>query len=439
MLLSKIFMTTENQLPERNKYFLYFKDKELEREFVQVYDESIRVPLRYGMVISILAWLVALAIVYTSIPERFEPLSLLTILIICPFFGFIFFATYGNRFKGWLHIIGAMSNAWAGCYAIYFCGQFPNGVNLTLPVLIFILFFGSYLVRLRMVAGTIAALSYTIGFHVYLVQYTDMALNQIVPLAFVAWMTLVFAVLAGYVTEHNSRVRFFQRKTIKSQKEIIEKEKEESERLLLNILPPYIAKRLKQSNAVIADNHQDASVLFADIVGFTNLSSQLPAHKIIEILNKVFSNFDQLTEQHELEKIKTIGDGYMVAGGLTSHEEDHLECMAKLALDMLRFIETDDEIRDLQLKIRIGINAGPVVAGVLGIKKFSYDLWGDTVNVGSRMESQGKIGEINVSETVQSRLQHLFEFEERGVIDLKGKGEIRAFLLKGVKEPAALD
>ena len=421
--------TTQEIMPEQHKLLLSFKDKRLESEFRRSYDRSVRIPLRYGMVVSILSWMSSIGLIYVVIPEDFYWLSLLTIAVILPSFGFAVYATFYDRFKGFYHFIGACSNAWAGLYAIYICDQFPSGAYLTLPVLIFIIFFGSYMVRLRWIAGFLAAFSYTLGYHVYIANYSDLTTSQVILFAFVGWLTLIFAIIAGRMAEHNNRIAYVQRRTIRSQSEIIRQEKEASEKLLQNILPPFIASRLKEDAGVIADNHNDASVLFADIVGFTSLSTKLPANELVSVLNKIFSHFDVLTEKHELEKIKTIGDGYMVAGGLIRNKADHVERMANLALEMIDFIENDAEVKDFNLKIRIGINSGAVVAGVIGLKKFTYDLWGDTVNLASRIESQGATGKIAVSEVVKERLERNFAFEKRELLDIKGGGETQTYFL----------
>jgi class 3 adenylate cyclase len=202
----------------------------------------------------------------------------------------------------------------------------------------------------------------------------------------------------------------------------------ENERLLLNVLPASIADKLKQQVGIIADRFDDASVLFADIVGFTPLSARLSPTELVESLNHVFSGFDELADHHKLEKIKTIGDGYMVAGGLIEQNADHLAAMATMALAM------HDNVRNMNsefgdLRLRIGLQVGSVIAGVIGIRKFIYDVWGDTVNVASRLESHGSPGRTHVSEMVFERLQGRFAFEERGTIELKGRGPMNTYFL----------
>lgn len=203
----------------------------------------------------------------------------------------------------------------------------------------------------------------------------------------------------------------------------------QTERLLLNILPKPIAERLQKEQKSIADSFDEVSVLFADLVGFTQFSAQKSPTELVEILNGIFSEFDRLSESRGLEKIKTIGDAYMVVGGLPTARADHAQAIALLALEMqsalMRFNLTIGE----NFQLRIGIHSGSVVAGIIGISKFSYDLWGDTVNVASRMESNGMPGKIQVTGATYERLKERFRFKERGTIPVKGKGEMLTYWL----------
>jgi len=211
----------------------------------------------------------------------------------------------------------------------------------------------------------------------------------------------------------------------------LQKEKERSEQLLLNILPSEIAERLKKTNESPAEYFEEATILFADIVGFTSLSARMEPMELVAELNKIFSAFDQLTEKYNLEKIKTIGDAYMVVGGLPVSRPDHATAIANMALDMQAYIQTLDTIFGEALEIRIGINTGSVIAGVIGIKKFIYDLWGDAVNVASRMESHGKPGCIQVTEATYTHLKDDYILEARGKIAVKGRGEMNTYWLVG--------
>lgn len=215
-------------------------------------------------------------------------------------------------------------------------------------------------------------------------------------------------------------------------------EQAQSNRLLLNILPSPIAERLKSSDETtqphIADGFSDVTVLFADIVGFTDLSARTSPQELVSLLNQIFSRFDRLAEQHGLEKIKTIGDAYMVVGGLPQPNQDHAIAVANMAIDMQEAINQFNRDTGEAFSIRIGMNTGAVVAGVIGIKKFIYDLWGDTVNIASRMESHGVAGGIQVTETTYKRLIETHFFEPRGMIQVKGRGEMATYWLKGKKQ-----
>jgi adenylate cyclase len=208
-------------------------------------------------------------------------------------------------------------------------------------------------------------------------------------------------------------------------------EQQRSEGLLLNILPASIAERLKGESGTIADQFTAASVLFADVVDFTARSKGLPAAEVVGLLDRLFSHFDTLTERHGLEKIKTIGDAYMVAAGVPIRRPDHAQAIALLALDMVESAAPGGPCGDLDLQLRIGINSGPVVAGVIGRRKFFYDLWGDAVNIASRMQSAGTPGRIQVTRKTYELLKDEFELEPRGTIAVKGMGEMETWYLLG--------
>lgn len=239
------------------------------------------------------------------------------------------------------------------------------------------------------------------------------------------WLVVTFFVLniGGVSTVVYFLLRYFMRG--------LAAEKEKSERLLQNMLPASVARRLKAGERPLADRFDEAAVLFADLVGFTPMSETLMPEEVVAMLDQLFSRFDEMAEQRQLEKIKTLGDAYMVVGGLPESRPDAAEAVAEMALDMQEVVATYQTSSDHSLTLRIGIDVGSVVAGVIGQRKFTYDLWGDTVNTASRMESQGIPGRIQVTPRARERLRHRFLFEPRDPLEVKGKGQMTPFLLIG--------
>jgi guanylate cyclase len=227
-------------------------------------------------------------------------------------------------------------------------------------------------------------------------------------------------------------LRFFVAERDKAQA-ALEREQARSESLLLNILPSPIAERLKAGSHTIADGYAEATILFADLVGFTRMSTTVRPEQLVVMLNRLFSRFDELSGRFGVEKIKTIGDAYMACAGVPVARPDHAEAVADMALAMREALKEHNREFGSSLQIRIGINTGPVVAGVIGLKKFIYDLWGDSVNLASRMESSGVPDRIQVSASTWECLRDRYDFEARGDIDVKGIGSIKAYLLNGKK------
>ena len=227
------------------------------------------------------------------------------------------------------------------------------------------------------------------------------------------------------------------RRSIEEAFETIALEQNRAEKLLLNILPEPVAQELKSQKKVIAQSSREVTILFADIVGFTNLAESRQPHQIIEILNRVFSVFDRLTDTHRLEKIKTIGDAYMVVGGLPNFMPEHASSVARFALDIMKEIGKFRFKDGTRLQLRVGMHTGPVVAGVIGEKKFIYDVWGDSVNVASRLESHSLPGRIHISEQTADFLRDEFILEKRGTVELKGKGNVFTYFLEGMRQPSA--
>jgi adenylate cyclase len=244
--------------------------------------------------------------------------------------------------------------------------------------------------------------------------------------------TLLFSVLTMWAFSHMLRAKAVARERLRQ-------EQERSERLLLNVLPREVAEQLKDDEQQrVAEHFEETSVLFADIVGFTPMTARMAPFAMVDLLNDIFTHFDELVEKHGVEKIRTIGDAYMVAAGVPRRRDDHAAALAGLALDMLAYIDDlpvgDDGQR---LNFRIGINSGSLVGGVIGRKRFQYDVWGDAVNTASRMESHGIPGRIQITGVTRDQLGDAFETERRGLIEVKGKGDMETWFLLGRRGTSA--
>jgi class 3 adenylate cyclase len=235
--------------------------------------------------------------------------------------------------------------------------------------------------------------------------------------------------MAAYTLEARTRQVFHQRRVIEAQGHELAHEKAKSDRLLANMLPESVAARLREDPSALAEAFDEVSVLFADLVGFTTLASAMPAAELVRLLDALFSRFDELAARHGVEKVKTIGDAYMVVGGCPGRCPDHVDRTARMGLAMVAELRRFATERGLPLALRAGIHTGPVVAGVIGTRRFSFDLWGDTVNIASRMESHGVEGRVQISAAARDALGDRFAVEDRGPVSVKGKGEMQTFLL----------
>lgn len=294
-------------------------------------------------------------------------------------------------------------------------GRLLYYVGLILAIVWIMLF--SYLRFLRALAASLYVIA---GYEILALYIRPQPLPVVVSSTFFLFGALVMCASAGYAIERASRVNFYQSL-------LIERERQRSEALLLNILPREVSEILKTRAGTIAQRYEQASILFADIVGFTSLSARMGADEMVEFLNRCFSHFDSLVEKYDLEKIRTIGDNYMVVAGVPRPCADHARSLAFMALDMRAYAASLDG--PVKLQLRIGINSGPVVAGVIGRKKFQYDVWGDAVNTASRMESHGVPGQIQIARATYELIKDEFICEPRGLIPLKNMGAMETWLL----------
>ena len=283
--------------------------------------------------------------------------------------------------------------------------------------------FGTYgLLRLRIWPGVLAG-ALCIGAYIIVMQSSGMlGRADLARHFFWTSMCAMWGLLVCYQLEMARRREF-------AAHEEVEHERARAEGLLLNILPAAIAARLKASRERIAEHAEDVTVLFADIVGFTPMSAGKSPGELVALLDRVFTEFDALAQAHGLEKIKTIGDAYMAVAGLPQAQPDHAVRAARMAVDMLVRVRALAQQTGEDLQLRVGLNSGPVVAGVIGRSKFSYDLWGDTVNTASRMESTGLAGAVHCAPATAALLQGLFPLRARGAIEVKGKGMMETYLL----------
>ena len=274
------------------------------------------------------------------------------------------------------------------------------------------------------------------GMFDYVLQWDTKQLDMRTVAVFFALNFVSISAMVYVLLWYFSREKIKLREAVEAQGRAVSMEKELSDRLLLNILPESIAIRLKRQETNIADGHADVTVMFADIVNFTHMSEEMSPNETVHLLNDIFSEFDMLAEKHSIEKIKTIGDAYMAAGGLRSSTTQYVDAMADMALQMQAFVARYTAPNGERMSLRVGLATGAVVAGVIGRRKFSYDLWGDTVNVAARMSSEAHPGLIQVDAVTYRRLHNRYAFDEMQQIDVKGKGMMQVYNLLGAKLPA---
>jgi class 3 adenylate cyclase len=361
---------------------------------------------------------------FFAIPVSLPQVMVLRVLCVSTAFG-LFALTYHSDYERWMKPASALAAYLVGAFFIgmvLVTDEMELGHSYYIFGTMLVIFFIYTISRLRLRYAAAAGWAIFLTGQIALVlpsvfEEPTQRFAFILANAFIFFANLMGMLAAAY-SEQAFRRDFYQQRQIAA-------EHERAERLLLNILPAPVAERLKH-NEQVADHFEQASVLFADIVDFTPLSASSTPAQIVDLLNDVFSAFDTLTEKYGLEKIKTIGDCYMVVSGIPQPRPDHALALAEMALEMHGAIA---HLRPLCL--RIGIHSGPMMAGVVGLKKFIYDLWGDTVNVASRMESNGLPGRIRVTEATYDLLKDRFTLSDRGEIPIKGKGLMRVYLLDG--------
>jgi len=420
----------------KEDYFKYAKrlrfPPELEAEFQNDYAEKSIPFIRIGLILTFLVYAI-----FGIFDPWVAPVSKRSVLIVrygvvCPMLALFFFSTFFQFVKIRQQIISSIFVSMIALGLLMLMSiVHPNepGYAFYYPGLILIIFGGCILGRLKFKSAIIVSLLIFTGYGYVSIMVHNMLHSLDTFLLFVnnslfILSSMFISLPASYFLEYYNRRDFIQQQRIKAEQEKVDS-------LLLNILPASVVDQLKYGYKTIATSYDSVTVLFADIVNFTNFSANILPDKLIGLLNKIFSEFDRLTEKYGLEKIKTIGDAYMVAGGLPEPRLDHAQAISEMALDMREVIANILPDGEQLLDMRIGISSGPVIAGVIGIKKFSYDLWGDTVNTASRIESQCLPGQIHVNEATYELLKDKYRFACYGEVNIKGKGNIRIYQLEG--------
>ncbi|MBD1921638.1 hypothetical protein H6F77_11095 [Microcoleus sp. FACHB-831] len=419
---------------ETNMNFLTLQfDGELERDFLKDYFHKFLQQVRFALLAGTGVYATYGILDALMVPEEKYKLWFIRYVIVCPLLLGIFCFSYSRQFRKFMQASISLAVLLAG-FSIMLMPVIVREPNYLkdIYVALMLLIMATYtFTKLRFAYASLTCWIIVGTYEIVAIWVENFPLAKLLSINFGLVSANFIGMFASYLLEQYIRRDFLQNRLLKE-------EREKSERLILNILPAAIACQLKEDHQTLADHFPEATVLFADIVGFTSLSTRIAPIQMVGMLNEIFSAFDGLAEKHGLEKIKTIGDAYMVVGGLPIPRPDHVEAIAEMALDMQQAISDFNTSTGEPFSIRIGINTGPVVAGVIGIKKFIYDLWGDTVNTASRMESHGIPGSIQVTEETYKVLQDKYIFQERGAIHVKGKGEMHTYFLKRRKVHATL-
>ncbi len=402
-------------------------DETLERAFIRDYFDKYLNQVRFALIVGICLYSAFGILDSSMLPAEKETIWAIRYAIACPLVFAIFCFTFCRPFRKFMQASVSLAILISGFSIIAMSAAIRDSYFDEIHVSLILLMMASYnLIKLRFIYATVTGWALVAAYDIVAIWVRHLSFPKLLS----ANLYLIYANLIGmfscYLIELYIRRNFLHTK-------LLEAEREKSDRLLLNILPSAIAERLKQNSSTLADSFPEVTVLFADLVGFTKIASRTTPTELVTLLNEIFSAFDRLAEWHGLEKIKTIGDAYMVVGGLPVPRSEHAEAIAEMALDMLEEISSFRTKEGEPLSLRIGIATGPAVAGVIGLRKFSYDLWGDTVNTASRMESHGKAGSIQVTAATYQILRDKYLFQERGEIDVKGKGKMRAYFLSGKK------
>jgi class 3 adenylate cyclase len=405
-----------------------FFDDDLEADYQLEAGRELRESVGLGQLFGGLLWLGALLIL-----PQFAPVdtTLTTLVIVGVWISTLVGYLVMRRLEGLddLQAVVLMLNVVSMGAALAIATLTPGLQHQAAPAVITVALYAFIVLRLRFAFAVVLAV-------IHIAAFTVFTVTRLVPTAFALELFLVTSasltgVLAAWFLETGSRQVFAQRRVIEAQAQELKVEKQKSDDLLLNVLPaPIAARKIDHPDAIVAEAHEAVSVLFADLVGFTPLAERLTADETVLLLDRLFTRFDLLVEQFGLNKVKTIGDAYMAVGGAPEAMADHALKVVRMGMAMLAQTDLYAIECGLPLRLRVGVNSGPIVAGVIGTHRFAYDLWGDTVNVASRMESHGVEGRVQISEATWRLVRDEIPVEERGTIEVKGKGLMRTFLVR---------
>ena len=419
-------------IPEISTLWGTFVDDTVERDFVKEnFAVAVQKYVRFSVTMSLVAFLAFGIHDAIVIPEVRAKAWAIRFLFCGPIAAMLVAFVFRNKKHEWhqpaMLVFGLTLNTvviWIGAIAP------PAGFFLYTTYAMVFVTVGPFLARMNVKTQIVYTVVTLLLYNVFDQMLAHAAARVVFSINLATFTLGALGALAARELDLQNRLAFVQRRVIREQMAALDAERSRSETLLLNVLPRRIADRLKKDpGVVIADRFDSATVLFSDIVGFTQMSTQLPADELVRRLDEIFTRFDDLADQLGLEKIKTIGDAYMVCGGVPLARADHAEAVCEMAIRMRDCVDDIATELGTDLRVRIGVHTGPVIAGVIGKKKFIYDVWGDTVNTASRMESHGVPRAIHVSEATFEATKDLFEFESRGTIAVKGKGDMQTYLL----------
>lgn len=413
---------------------LRFPD-EIEEQFREDYQVNTISTTRLALVLGLVLFSLFGILDIYAVPISKNTVWFIRYVIVAPVILFTLIASYYDYFRDHLQTLAGIVVAVSGLGIVIMISisreaEFGNRFYFTGLILISMWAYG--LLRLRFWFAIVANLAIMAGY-----EYASIVMKQLLESETgIVIFTMhnffflggnIIGMFASYALERYSRRDFLQKYSIQAQRD-------QADKLLYNVLPERIAEKLKQSNETIAEEFSSASVLFADIVNFTPISEHFAPHEVVDMLDELFSNFDELVDKYGVEKIQVAGDGYMVAAGVPTPRPDHATVLAQLALDMIDCARQQQFLGGKQpIEIRVGLNSGSLLGGVIGRKKYYYALWGDTVNTASRMESHGSSGKIQITRATYELVKDEFECEYKGPISVKGKGKMDAWYLIGKK------